>query len=184
MRIDDSIQAPWAAAVAPREPDPRDNPAPQDGAAAASIWTGDQAFSAPRAAARLAGDATAAVLAAGADPAPVGGRDWLDQRGAALFEEGRPVLGTRDGLPIVGETGQERAQGLAYLREQLARRGQDTENMELVTVCSPVFDGATGPQVGWFQGTAARLDATGLKAVGTADLPENIAAVLRALSRR
>lgn len=183
MRIDDSTQGPWAAAAAPaiREQDPQD--AASQGTAAASAWTGDDAFRAPRAAARLAGAASATTLAATVDPAPVGGASWLAERGAAIFGQGRPVLGMKDGLPIVGETETEHAQAVAYLTEQLARRGQDTANLEFITVRAPVFDGATGPKVGWFEGTAVMLDASSLKAVGPADLPENIASALRTLAR-
>jgi len=155
MRIDESTQGPWpTAAFAAQAQAPQGYPAAQDDTEAASAWAGDEAFLAPRAAARLDENAATTALAATVDPAPVGGASWLAERGAALFEQGRPVLGMKDGLPIVGETEQEHAQGVAYLTEQLAKRGQDTENLEFITVRAPVFDGLTGPKVGWFDGTA------------------------------
>jgi hypothetical protein len=184
MRIDESTRSPWTTAAAAREQEPQDYAAAAGQAAeTADTWTGDEAFSASRAAARLAEEAAASALAATVDPAPVGGLSWLAEQGAALFEQGRPVLGMKDGLPIVAATEEEHAQGVAYLKEQFAKRGQDTENIEWITIRVPVSDGAMGPQVGWFQTTAAMLDTSNLKVLGPTELPENIASALRSLGR-
>ncbi len=131
------------------------------------VWTWE-AEDTRRRDALLEGAFDAALAAAGRDGLelePVGGSRWINAQGRALFDGDREVVGEKNGLPIVAASREEREASVAYLKSQAAARGQDPEAQTFITLRAPVFDGALGPLVGYYETPAMQLDMSGLTPV-------------------
>lgn len=88
----------------------------------------------------------------------VGGSRWRNEQGRALFDGSHEVIGEKNGLPVVAPTKEEQEAAVDYLKSQAAARGQDPEAQTFIKARVPVFDGALGPKVGYYEATAMALD--------------------------
>jgi hypothetical protein len=100
------------------------------------------------------GSASAASLW-GASKSPAPSASDSDQ---ALTFRGQPIIGYgRDGLPVLGETAEERQQAKENLLAAAAARGQDISNPNFVLINRPVWDGPLGPAVAYQQSVCLQL---------------------------
>ncbi|UJX41015.1 hypothetical protein K9F62_20415 [Desulfovibrio sp. JY] len=69
-----------------------------------------------------------------------------------------PRLGTEaDGKPVMGQTEEEMTDAIKELTEWAVARGQDADNLHFILGNTPVFDGPTGPMLGYAMRAAVEL---------------------------
>lgn len=91
--------------------------------------------------------------------------DMLDRLQASVTQDGEqqacgscPLLGyAENGLPVVGSSAEAYVTSIKTLAEKAVARGQDEDSLTFILGSVPVFDGATGPLLGYQMRAAVAL---------------------------